>query len=96
MYLQLDDYTPYYDTLSDIFETKINKNLRCCHGYTNYAGNKQLITWVSKHSWEMFHSEFPRAQVIIPCPRTVICNSCYQNIVSGNILDDGGNVGEQE
>ena len=50
MYLQLDEYPPYSDKLSDIFETKINENLRCYHVYTNYAGDKQVITWVSKTS----------------------------------------------
>ena len=53
MYLQLDDYPPYYDKRSVLFETKINKNLRCSHGYTNCVRNTDMITWVAKHSWEM-------------------------------------------
>ena len=68
----------------------------CCHGYTNYVGNKQLITWVLKKYWEMFQSGFPKAQVIIPCPRTIIYNYCDQNIVSGYIFYYGGNVDEKE
>ena len=78
------------------FWEKINKNLICCHGYTNYVGNKQLITWVLKKYWEMFHSGFPKSQVIIPCPRKIIYNSCDQNIVSGYIFYYGGNVDEKE
>ena len=48
MDIKLDSYPPYSDSLSDIFETNVNSNLRCCHEYTNYSGKKQLITWVSK------------------------------------------------
>ena len=49
-----------------------------------------------KISREMFHSEFPKTQLIIPCPKTIICNSCDQNIVSGDKLYDGGKVYKQE
>ena len=35
MYLHLDDYLPYTGKNSDIFETYINSNLRCIHGYSN-------------------------------------------------------------
>ena len=35
MYLQLDDYPPYSDEISDIFEKHINRNLICSHGYTH-------------------------------------------------------------
>ena len=44
MYLQLDYYPPYYDKISDIFETHINRNLRCSHGYTNCVRHTDLIT----------------------------------------------------
>ena len=53
MYLQLDDYPPYSDKISDIFETHINSNLRCIHGNTNYVRHTDLITWVSNSSWDM-------------------------------------------
>ena len=33
MYINLDDYLPYSDSLSESFETKTNPNLRCCYGY---------------------------------------------------------------
>ena len=58
MYLQLEDHPPYSDKLSETFETNINKNLRCCHGYTNYSEKKQFITWISINTWENFHPEF--------------------------------------
>ena len=32
MYMNFDDFTPYIDSLSEIFETKINPNLKCYHG----------------------------------------------------------------
>ena len=49
-----------------------------------------------KKSWGDFHSELPKAQVFILYPRTVICNSCDQDLVSCHILDDGGNIDEQK
>ena len=48
MYLHLDDYPPYSGKSLDIFETNINRNLRCIHGYTHYFEQNELITWVSK------------------------------------------------
>ena len=62
MYLQLDDYPPYYDKKSDIFETRINGNLRCIHGYTNCMRHTDLITWVSNSSWDILLSEFIHAK----------------------------------
>ena len=41
-----DNYPPYDDKRWVIFETKINRNLRCSHGYTNCVRHTDLITWV--------------------------------------------------
>ena len=62
VYLELDDYPPYSDKISVIFETHINRNLICSHGYTNCVTHTDLITWVSKSSWEMLISEFSQAE----------------------------------
>ena len=35
MYLELEYQPLYYDLKSIIFETRINRNLICSHGYTN-------------------------------------------------------------
>ena len=56
MYLQFDDYPPYSDTKSDIFDTHINSNLRCIPGYTNCMRHTDLITWVSNSSWDILLS----------------------------------------
>ena len=58
MYLQLFDYPTYYDKRSDIFETHIDRNLRCSHGYTNCVRHTDSISWVSINSREMLLSEF--------------------------------------
>ena len=58
MYLHLDDYPPYSDKISVIFETHINRKFRCSHVYTKFVRNTDSITWVSKNSWEMLLSEF--------------------------------------
>ena len=95
MYLDLDYHPPYYDKKSAIFETHINRNLICIHGYTNCVAHNDLITWVSKKlgnvtfwistSWE-----------IIPCPRTIIWNNCKENNLLGDILNASNKVDDQE
>ena len=95
MYLELDDYPPYSDKKSVVFETNINRNLRCIHGYTNCTRHTDSITWVSKISWENLLSEFLHAERISACPKTIICNTCEQNNMRGEILNDGENVDDQ-
>ena len=96
MYLKLDDYPQYSDKRSDIFETHINRNLRCSYGYTNWVRLTDSITWVSIHSWEILLSEFSHAERIIACPRTIICNNCEQINMRGDILNAGENVDDQD
>ena len=72
MNIQFDDYPPYFDSLSENFETNINKNLRCCHEYKNYDKDRKWITWVSKNTSEMFHLDLSEEQVIIPCIMKII------------------------
>ena len=92
----MDDYPPYSDKISVIFETKINRNLRCSHGYTNWIRHTDFITWASNYSWEMLLSEFSHAERISACTRTIICNTCEQNNRIGEILNAGDNVDDQE
>ena len=51
MYLHLDDYPPYSGEKSDIYDTHVNSNLTCMHGYTNCKRHADLITWVSNKAW---------------------------------------------
>ena len=67
MYLHLDDYPPYSGKNSDIFETHINSNLRCIHGYTNCMRHTDLITWVSNYASMMLLYEFNDAIKINSC-----------------------------
>ena len=62
MYLELDEYLPYYDKKSVIFETHINRNLRCINGYTNCVAHNDSINWVSKNAWEILLSGFSQAE----------------------------------
>ena len=62
MYLKLDNHLPYSDKKAVIFETHINRNLRCIHGYTNCVAPHDLITWISKNYWEMLYSKFSQAE----------------------------------
>ena len=96
MYLQLYDYPPYSDKISEIFETHINSILRCIHGYTNCSRHTNSITWVSNSSWGILLSEFIHAVKIIACPRTTIFNTYEQINISGDILNAGDNVDDEE
>ena len=96
IYLYLDDYPPYFDKISIIFGTHINRNLIYSHGNTNCVRHTDLITWVSKHSWEMLLSVFLHAERISACPRTIICNKCKPNNMIGEILNAGDNVDDQK
>ena len=91
MYSQLDDLPPYSYKKLDIFETNINKNLRCIHQYTNYIAQNELTTWISKYSWKCFflNSHKHLKQIPVPGqPSVIIANKN----MSGDILNSGGNV----
>ena len=75
---------------------KINRNLRCSHGYTNCVRHTDSITWVSIDSWEMLLSEFSHAERISACHRKTICNKFEQSNMRGDILNAGDNVDDQE
>ena len=96
MYLQLDDYLPCTGKNSDIFETPINSNLRCIHGYTNCMRHTDLITWVSNSSWKMLLSQFMHAVKISPCPSTTVSHKCAQINTSGDILITGYNAYDED
>ena len=96
IYLQLDEYLPYSDQISDIFETHIKRNLRCSNRYTNCARHTDSITWVYIDSWEMLLSEFSYAEIISGYHRTTICNKCEQSNMRGDILNAGDDVDDQE
>ena len=44
----------------------------------------------------MLLSEFSHAERISVCPRTIICNTCEQSNMRGDILNAGENVDDQE
>ena len=96
MYLQLHEYPPYSDKQSDIFETNINKIFICNNGYTNHIEKNVLITWVQKKSWKISLSGFLQELDINPSPRTIVCNNCKIINVSGDILNAGGNVEDED
>ena len=75
MYLPLDDYPPYYDKQSIIFEANINKEFRCIHGYINHVEHNVFITWVSINSWENYFLDFPKkfTYILVPGKFSVMC-----------------------
>ena len=96
MYLQLDEYPPYSDKISDFFETNINSNLRCINGYKNCVRRTDSITWVQNYSWDVLLSEFIHDVKISACPRTTICNKCEQSNTRGEILNAIDNVDDED
>ena len=96
MYLHLDDYPPYSGKKSDIFETHINSNLRCIHGYCNRMRHTDLITWVSNYACKMLLSRFIHAVLISPCPRTTVCNKCAQSNISDHIFITRDNANDED
>ena len=85
MHIQLDDYPPYNYTLFDIFKTNINKNLRCCHGYTNYAGNVyKNYMGIKKILGKCFIQIFFKHKLSLPIPGRlyviIVINILYQVI----------------
>ena len=96
MYLPLDEFPPYSDKKSDIFEANTNKEFRCIHGYTNHDEHNVLITWVLIKSWEMLLSEFPQALEINYCTRKFVCNTGEVINTSGGILNVEENVEDKD
>ena len=66
------------------------------HGYTNYVAQNEFNYLGFKKELENFLSKFPQTPKIIPCPRRNICNNCEHINMSGDILNAGGNVTNQE
>ena len=96
MYLPLDDYPPYSDKQSNIFEENINKEFRCVIEYKNHDEHNVLITWVFIKIWEMSLYEFPQAPDINTCPKKIVCNTCEIMHMSGGILNYDENVGDED
>ena len=44
----------------------------------------------------MFHYEFPQTKKTILRPMTIICNTCEQTNLVGNILNSGENLVDKE
>ena len=65
MYPDLYDYPLYSDVLLDIFETKINFNLRCCHFQSKSSKSYKKTTWIKKNAWDMFETTLPEALKLI-------------------------------
>ena len=64
MYLEFDDYPQY----SVIFDTHINRNMICIHGYTNCVAQNDLITWVSKYFWVILLSGLHKLRIYFHVP----------------------------
>ena len=60
MYIDFDEYPPYSDTISEYFETNINANIQCDHGYAYYSSKHKMCTCVNKESLEMTKNHFSK------------------------------------
>ena len=86
MYIDLDEYPCYSGRNSENFETNVNKNIQCVHGYADSSGKPKLCTWVNVDSWGMMKDYFPDAKPIFPPPKPVLCKECtyVQKVINGN------------
>ena len=45
MYIDFDEYPPYSDTISEIFESNFNVNIQCENDYDHSLRIKKVCTW---------------------------------------------------
>ena len=64
MYIDFDEYPPYSDTISEMFVTIFNTNIKCNHGYSYSQRKKKMCTWVHEENWEMMKNCFSDAKQI--------------------------------
>ena len=76
MYIDFDEYPPYIDTISDIFEAKINAHIKWCHVYAYSTPKGIIITWINNKSWEMLKHCFPEILSVTICQKTTVFSSC--------------------
>ena len=81
MYLQLDDYPPYYDKNQTFLRHTLTGTW---YVLMDIPIMLHIIIWLL--------SEFSQAEKIISCHGTNICNHYEQMNMSGDILNSGGNA----
>ena len=58
IYIHFDEYPTYSGRISENFETNVNDNIKCDHGYTYCSSKQKMCTWVKKESLEMIKTVF--------------------------------------
>ena len=48
MYIDFDEHSPYGGRNSEIFETNVNENIQCVHGYEYSSGKHKMCTCVNE------------------------------------------------
>ena len=76
MYIKFDEYPPCSGIISGIFETNVNENIQCVHGYAYSSGKQKMCTLVNADSLEMIKNCFPHVKPINFFPKTVLCKEC--------------------
>ena len=51
MYIDFDNYPPYSSAISEIFETNVNANIQCGHGYAYSSRKEKICIWINEESW---------------------------------------------
>ena len=69
IYIDFDEYPRYSGRTAAIFETNVNENIPCDHGY-DYSSGKKICTWVNKKSLSMMKTCFPDAKQINQFPES--------------------------
>ena len=72
MYMDFGDYPPYIYALWGFFETRINSNIQCCHGYPNSSKNYRKAALADKKNWGIIDTTFPEELKLINFPKTIV------------------------
>ena len=76
MYIDFDEYPSYSGRVSKRFETNVNNNIQCDHGYAYFSSKHKMCTWVNEESWKMMKECFPGEKQIEKCTKTIVCKEC--------------------
>ena len=50
MYIDFDEYPPYSGRIYEIFETNVNANIQCDHGYAYSSSKEKVYTLIHEES----------------------------------------------
>ena len=87
MYIDFDEYPPYSGRIYEIFETNVNANIQCDHGYAYSSSKEKVYTLIHEESWKMIKM-FSWCKANKKIPKTTVCKECTYVQKDRNQIDD--------